>query len=81
MSDNKEEKKISAYVQAGSPQNCFLPSCRKLFSDHCVHGKDGHFYCCQACAEIGSELDLRRVEDLNAKRSVPIVVVAGPQRG
>ena len=75
MSDDKEQKRTSAYVQAGSPQNCFLPSCRKQFLDHCIHGRDGHFYCSQACAEIASNLDLRRVEDLRAKRSIPISIV------
>ena len=34
----------SAYLKAGSPVSCFLPSCHKPFEGSCVHGNDGHFF-------------------------------------
>ena len=48
MTGTIDEKapKASRYLAAGSPLSCFLPSCRKLFIGTCIHGKDGHFYCC-----------------------------------
>ena len=59
-----EGSKTSRYVAAGSPQSCFLPSCHKPFEATCIRGKDGHFYCTPACAEIGAKLDLTHVEEL-----------------
>ena len=57
----------SAYLKAGSPVSCFLPSCRKPFDGSCVHGNDGHFYCSHACADIGEKIDLSRIEPLRKR--------------
>ena len=70
MTEQSTPIKPSRYLAAGSPQICFLPSCRKPFEQSCVRGKDGHFYCSPACAEIGGKLDLSQVEELRPK-SVP----------
>jgi len=64
--------KVSRYLAAGSPQGCFLPSCRAKFSQTCVRGTDGHFYCSPACAEIGGKLDLSHVENLQPKAASPL---------
>lgn len=64
MTVTTEGSKVSRYVAAGSPQACFLPSCHKPFEQTCVRGKDGHFYCTPACAEVGSKIDLTHVEEL-----------------
>lgn len=61
---NEQPRGASPYLAAGSPQNCFLPSCRAKFDMTCVRGTDGHFYCSPACAEIGRKIDLSRVERL-----------------
>jgi hypothetical protein len=66
-----EPPKQSSYVAAGSPTACFLPSCHKPFQQSCVRGKDGHFYCSPACAEIGGKLDLSRVEELRHVPAIP----------
>jgi hypothetical protein len=42
--------KPSRYIEAGSPQRCFLPSCKNLFDDSCFRGEDNHFYCSDVCA-------------------------------
>jgi hypothetical protein len=62
-------EKSSAYLAAGSPLSCFLPSCRKPFAGTCVHGNDGHFYCSHGCADQGEKIDLSRVELLKRKQS------------
>ena len=72
MTEQSSPIKPSRYVAAGSPQTCFLPSCRKPFEQSCVRGKDGHFYCSPACTEIGGKLDLSQVEELRPK-SVPTI--------
>ena len=54
--------KRSRYLAAGSPRQCFLPSCRKPFDGRCVHGRDEHYYCSEECAVFGSMVDLRRVK-------------------
>ncbi len=55
--------KPSAYLEAGSPLSCFLPSCRKPFQGTCFHGNDGHFYCSHDCADQGEKIDLTHVEN------------------
>ena len=60
--------KVSAYLQAGSPLSCFLPSCRKPFIGTCVHGKDGHFYCSGPCADEGERMDFSHVQDIRRGR-------------
>lgn len=60
--------KGSAYVEAGSPATCFLPSCRKPFTDTCFHGEDRRYYCSKDCAVEGKTMDLSHVEDLKQKR-------------
>ena len=64
---DNERPKTSAYLQAGSPLSCFLPSCRKPFTSTCIHANDGHFYCSGPCAGEGSNLDLTHVQDLKRK--------------
>jgi hypothetical protein len=64
---SEQQNKQSRYVSAGSPQNCFLPSCRAKFEGTCVRGHDGHFYCSASCADIGNKIDLSRVEELRSK--------------
>jgi hypothetical protein len=61
------DQKVSKYLAAGSPQGCFLPSCHKAFEHECFRGKDDHFYCSPACAEIGGKLDMSHVEELRPK--------------
>lgn len=63
----EQPNKQSRYVSAGCPQNCFLPSCRAKFEGTCVRGHNGHFYCSASCADIGSKIDLSRVEELRSK--------------
>jgi hypothetical protein len=62
-----EGPKVSRYLAAGAPQTCFLPPCHKAFEHECFRGKDGHFYCSAACAEIGGKLDMSHVEELRPK--------------
>jgi hypothetical protein len=59
--------KVSAYIEAGAPTQCFLPSCHKPFDGYTVHGEDGHYYCSLECAETGRKVDLSRVEELRPK--------------
>jgi hypothetical protein len=59
-----DEPKVSRYTAAGSPTHCFLPKCRKPFEQACHHGEDGHYYCSQVCADIGSTIDMSHVEEL-----------------
>ncbi len=61
--------KLSAYLEAGSPLSCFLPSCRKPFIGMCVHANDGHFYCSHDCADEGEKLGLREVRQLRRSKS------------
>jgi hypothetical protein len=71
MKTTTDGPKLSRYLTAGSPQQCFLPSCHKAFEQSCVRGEDGHFYCSHACSEIGGKLDLSRVEELRAAPPSP----------
>ena len=66
MTGTIDEKapKASRYLAAGSPLSCFLPSCRKPFIGTCIHGKDGHFYCCGPCANDGEKFDYSQVQPL-----------------
>ena len=66
-----DEPKISAYLAAGAPAKCFLPNCRKSFNGAAIHGRDGHYYCCENCVEIGVQSDMSHVEELRFKASVP----------
>ena len=59
---------LVGYLAAGPPQSCFLPSCRKQFTDACFRGADGHFYCSSECADDGAKIDLSRVEELKRKQ-------------
>lgn len=68
---NEDDPKVSPYLAAASPRNCFLPSCRLPFIESCVHGKDGNFYCSPECAEVGGKLDLSQVEKLRPKSTLP----------
>lgn len=61
------ELKSSAYLEAGSPLSCFLPSCRKPFLGRCFHANDGHFYCSAECADQGVKVDLAKVEQLKKR--------------
>jgi hypothetical protein len=36
-------ERTSRYLEAGSPVCCFLPSCRKPFSETCIRAIDGRF--------------------------------------
>ena len=65
MTENDNpQPKASAYLQAGSPLSCFLPSCRRPFIGTCAHGRDGHFYCSGPCADEGEKMDLSHVQDI-----------------
>ena len=72
MKVTPEGSKVSRYLTAGSPQQCFLPSCHKAFEQSCVRGEDGHFYCSHICSEIGGKLDLSRVEELRSAPPSPL---------
>jgi hypothetical protein len=61
---NKRPPKVSAYLAAGAPTKCFLPSCRKPFNSAAIRGQDGHYYCSENCAHT---IDLRHVEELRPK--------------
>jgi hypothetical protein len=65
----RDEPKISAYLTAGAPTTCFLPNCRKPFNGAAVHGRDGHYYCSETCAEAGAQSDMSHVEELRPKTS------------
>ena len=58
----------SAYLRAGAPNQCFLPSCHKPFEQTCVHGHDGHYYCSQECASQANEMGLAQVLELRRQR-------------
>ena len=81
MKVTDEPEKQSRYLAAGSPPACFLPSCRKVFEETCVRGKDGHYYCSPPCAEIGGKLDMSHVEDLRPKQlTVPTTPTTTKQK-
>jgi hypothetical protein len=65
--------KVSNYLAAGSPTRCFLPSCRKPLGARCVHGKDGHYYCSEACTAAARTADFSHVEELRpqARAALP----------
>ena len=63
-----ERATTSCYVDAGAPTHCFLPGCRKRFDARCVHGRDGHYYCSEACCEEARPLDLSHVKELPRNR-------------
>jgi hypothetical protein len=65
--DQPTSAKPSAYLAARSPPACFLPACHKPFDGSAFHGKDGHYYCSPACAEVGHKIDLSCVEELRPK--------------
>ena len=67
MTDETYEPNMSRYMTAGAPTKCFLPLCWKPFENKCFHGKDGHYYCSEECAQKASTLDLSRVEELRPK--------------
>jgi hypothetical protein len=54
----------STYVAAGSPTRCFLPSCQKPFESSCYRVEDDHYYCSEACAKIGVEVEFAKVARL-----------------
>jgi hypothetical protein len=64
-----DRPKVTPYLAAGCPQNCFLPSCQKPFERECFRGKDGRFYCSPACAEVGQTIGLSNVESLKRSKS------------
>jgi hypothetical protein len=51
----------SLYIAAGSPTRCFLPSCQKPFEGSCYRGEDDHYYCSEACAKIGEDVEFAKV--------------------
>jgi len=59
---------VSQFVEAGSPDHCFLPTRHQPFKDMAVHGEDGHYYCSQECCDAARGIDLSRVEELKKKR-------------
>jgi hypothetical protein len=59
--------KKSRYIEAGSPGQCFLPSCKNPFDSTCFRGKDERFYCTDACANDGFDVDLTTVEPLRKR--------------
>jgi hypothetical protein len=67
--ENENPQKGSAYLNAGAPKQCFLPSCRKAFEATCLHSHDGHYYCSQECADQARKVDLSRVEDIARRRA------------
>jgi hypothetical protein len=68
IKDEKVEQG-SLYLNAGAPKQCFLPTCRKPFSEACVHGEDGHYYCSFVCADEARKVDLSGVEELSRRRA------------
>ena len=66
MSEDHQPK-VSAYVTAGAPKQCFLPLCWKPFTATAIHARDGHYYCSKECMEQGTKLDLSQVEELASK--------------
>ena len=62
----------SRYLQAGSPICCFLPSCRKPFLGRCIRANDGHFYCCNECADEGDKIDLTHFAPLKRAKGYEI---------
>jgi hypothetical protein len=62
-------EKRSKYVEAGSPNSCFLPTCNKAFWPECTRGSDGHYYCSQECTEKGIRHHLGEVRSSNGKLS------------
>jgi hypothetical protein len=59
--------KESLYLAAGSPTRCFNPSCTKLFEGSCVRGDDDRYYCSEACAQVGMEIDFEKVANLRRR--------------
>jgi hypothetical protein len=56
--------KPSRYIEAGSPQRCFLPSCKNLFEATCFRGDDNRYYCSELCANEGIDADFSTVAPL-----------------
>lgn len=54
---HEEPPKRSAYMDAGAPLICFLPSCKKPFESSCYRGDDKHYYYSETSAPEGSEED------------------------
>jgi hypothetical protein len=69
MTENENPQTGSAYLKAGAPKQCFLPSCRTAFGQTCFHSHDGHYYCSQERADQARMVDLSRVEDLARRRA------------
>ena len=64
---SEKPPKVSEYVEAGSPTQCFIPSCRKWFEGAAIHGKDSHYYCSETCADLANTIDLTHVQELRPK--------------
>jgi hypothetical protein len=59
----------SPYIQAGAPRHCFLLRCGAGFTEACVHGEDGGYYCSFVCADEARKVDLSDMQDLPRKRA------------
>jgi hypothetical protein len=64
---SEDQPKVSAYVKAGLPKQCFLPLCWSPFTEKAIHARDGHYYCSEECLAQGTKLDLSQVEELASK--------------
>jgi hypothetical protein len=42
-------------LPAGQSTRC--RSCNKLFEDWCIRSRNDRYYCCEACAQVGCEID------------------------
>jgi hypothetical protein len=66
---SEKSPRLSRYRLAGSPDHCFLPTCRKPFSSTCVHGQDGHYYCSEGCTATARQMGLAAIQELRRKRA------------
>jgi hypothetical protein len=63
----KDGPRVSPYLEAGAPTNCFLPGCRKAFDGAAIRGEDRRYYCSINCADTARKIDLSIVEELRPK--------------
>jgi hypothetical protein len=67
--ETEKPTKLSPYLEAGAPKQCFLPGCRKPFEQTCFRGMDNHYYCSAQCGEVGLNAELLKIELLRKKRA------------
>jgi hypothetical protein len=58
---HEDPPKKSLYLAAGGPTRCQNRSCNKSFEGCGIHGDDDRYYCCEVCAQIGTQIEFDAV--------------------